>query len=205
MSSLTTLNWQFPPNPLSDAEMMENFLHTKNRIRSFADVGCGSGEMLMGLAKFFPDRMFYGYDISPSIIEKNRQKAAGIENLSFQVAALPDLREVERTFDLVTCFRTLHYVTEVKRALTRLYELVNRNRFLVFNYPNYWYYLETRKSVHEYKYETEEQKRIWLKLYEPLLSKRNLLTQRRIQRILKRKLKVFKRAGRDNIFLLVKK
>ena len=44
--------------------------------------------------------------------------------------------EVDRRFDLVYCYATLHYVEAVERALRALYELVRPGGHLVFNYPN---------------------------------------------------------------------
>ena len=41
---------------------------------SFAEVGCGTGEILVQLSEAFPDADFHGYDVSPDAIEGARDR-----------------------------------------------------------------------------------------------------------------------------------
>ena len=61
-----------------------------DRPRSF---GCGPADPEFELGERYPDLTAYGYDTAPSIVEANREKAAegGVENVSFDVATLPDV------------------------------------------------------------------------------------------------------------------
>src|SRR6185437_9168787 len=73
-----------------------------------ADVGCGTGQALIALARAFPAITGTGYDTHPPVIEQARQAAAeaGLAGrVSFQVldaaAGLPGSFDVITTFDVV--------------------------------------------------------------------------------------------------------
>jgi SAM-dependent methyltransferase len=73
-----------------------------------ADVGCGTGQALIALARAFPSITGTGYDQHPASIEQARRAAAeaGVaDRISYQVmdatAGLPDSFDVITTFDVV--------------------------------------------------------------------------------------------------------
>ena len=73
-----------------------------------ADVGCGTGQALIALARAFPVITGTGYDTHPPVIEQARQAAAraGVaDRISYQVldaaAGLPESFDVITTFDMV--------------------------------------------------------------------------------------------------------
>ena len=73
-----------------------------------ADVGCGTGQALIALARAFPAITGTGYDVHPPVIEQARQAAAeaGVaDRISYQVldaaAGLPGSYDVITTFDVV--------------------------------------------------------------------------------------------------------
>jgi SAM-dependent methyltransferase len=74
-----------------------------------ADVGCGTGQALIALAREFPAISATGYDVHPASVEQARRAAAAAgvgDRISFQVldaaAGLPD------TFDVITTFDVVH-------------------------------------------------------------------------------------------------
>lgn len=74
-----------------------------------ADVGCGSGQILILLAKAFPNSRFTGYDLFEPMIERARAnaEAAGLAG-RIQFEAL-DVREaLPVTFDLISTFEVVH-------------------------------------------------------------------------------------------------
>lgn len=103
----------------------------------YADVGCGGGALATRLAAEYPETAVVGYDAAESAVERNRERVRerGPENLSFELAALPDFSP-DAAFDVVTCFFTLCYVAEVERALTALYDAVAPGGHLLFTYHN---------------------------------------------------------------------
>ena len=73
-----------------------------------ADVGCGTGQALIALARAFPSITATGYDVHPPSVEQARRAAAeaGLaDRVSYQVldaaAGLPDSFDVITTFDVV--------------------------------------------------------------------------------------------------------
>jgi len=73
-----------------------------------ADVGCGTGQALIALARAFPAVTGTGYDVHPPVIDQARQAAAeaGVaDRVSYEVldaaAELPEAYDVITTFDVV--------------------------------------------------------------------------------------------------------
>ncbi|WP_243039187.1 class I SAM-dependent methyltransferase [Dyella sedimenti] len=73
-----------------------------------ADVGCGHGASTLLMAQAFPAAEFVGYDYhAPSIdVARERAKAAGVANASFEVADATGYPG--RDFDLIAFFDCLH-------------------------------------------------------------------------------------------------
>ena len=119
------------------ADMISDFIRDKISINSVADYGCGPATLLFVLAKRFPHKEFYGFDIAGSVIKENTERALqlNLQNLHFEQDSLPNPCK-KRKFDLVMCFATLHYVKEIKVAIRNLFELINPGGYLIFNYPN---------------------------------------------------------------------
>ncbi len=180
------------------ADRLREFMRGKE-IESVADYGCGPATTLFRLAEQLSDIDFNGYDVASSIIQKNTEKARelGLMNLSFVQDSLPNPKKT-KTFDLVTCFATLHYVEEIERAIKRLFERVNPGGYLIFNYPNTY----TRKIFQEdIQPEDESMKR----RFALLLAGRNLISQRRIWKILGARPKKFYSSIKSNIYVLIRK
>jgi SAM-dependent methyltransferase len=72
-----------------------------------ADVGCGHGASTIIMAKAFPRSTFVGFDYHQASIDAARKaaKAAGVTNVSFEVASAKDY---PGTYDLVCHFDCLH-------------------------------------------------------------------------------------------------
>ncbi len=77
-----------------------------------ADVGCGHGASTVLMAQAFPKSTFVGFDAHAPSIECARKRAAGIKNLSFEVADATSFPAPKGSksggWDLVACFDCLH-------------------------------------------------------------------------------------------------
>jgi SAM-dependent methyltransferase len=102
---------------------------------SFADVGCGPGDIAFTVASEYPDATVVGYDAAASVLAENRARANGVENVRFEQATLPAF-EPGRQFETVFCFGTMVYVEESERALKHLYDAVEPGGQLVMSYVN---------------------------------------------------------------------
>jgi 2-polyprenyl-3-methyl-5-hydroxy-6-metoxy-1,4-benzoquinol methylase len=153
----------------------------RRRIGSVADFGCGGGRTLFILAKERRGISFHGFDAAPSVVRRNRKRAAelGLSNIRFDHDELPNIRTGE-SFDLVYSIATLHYVNDVKRAIRNLSMKVNLGGYLVFNYPN-------RQSMFWYRRHIEPGDQEMRRRFSLLLAGKNLLTLDDIKAVTGRK------------------
>jgi trans-aconitate methyltransferase len=180
------------------AGKLEEFFDWK-RVSSFADFGCGPATMILALAERHPETGFHGFDVSEPVLAKNRVRArdAKLSNVIFSQATLPDINTAEG-FDIVTCLSTIHYVERVEEAVHNLYMIVNEGGCLVLNYPNIYTHWMYRRDV---KQDDEGMKR----RFTLVLNKRNMLTQKTIQKITGVKPKKIHSAIRGNIYIALHK
>lgn len=150
----------------------------KHNIGNVGDYGCGTGRTLFILSEKYPDINFTGFDSSMLVIKRNRLRAKkmGLSNIRFKHDKLPNIK-TGHNFDLVMCIATLHYIKDIGKAIRNLYNRVNTDGFLIFNYPNrfskFWYQNWVKPD------ENEKRKRFSL-----VLSGKNLLTMTKIENIL---------------------
>ena len=168
-------------------------------VREAADFGCGPATMLFELANRYPSIDFYGFDIAESVIVRNREKAgkAGYGNLFFEVDSLPAPKTFRR-FDLVLCFSMLHYIKDINEAIRSLFRLVNPGGHLIFNYPNLY-------SLKAKERETPQDDKYTRRRFSVLLSGENVISQRKIRRILGVYPRKFYSSKIYNIYVTVRK
>ena len=81
--------WKDTDEPISSTnfakDMADRFipLFDSFTVSTFADFGCGPATMILKLAEAYPDTVFYGYDLSEAVIQKNTMKAReqGLDNI----------------------------------------------------------------------------------------------------------------------------
>lgn len=118
-------------------ETVRRLLDAWGGTTSFADVGCGPGDVAFAVADHHPDATVVGYDAAASVVEEARGRARDREigNVRFERATLPAF-DPDRTFETVFCYATLGYVAESERAVRALYDAVEPGGRLVCSYPN---------------------------------------------------------------------
>ena len=169
------------------------------RINLVADYGCGHATLLFALARIFPQTEFYGFDVAESVIQRNKERALqlDLQNLHFEQDCLPSPHR-ERTFDLVVCFATLHYIKEIGRAVKNLFELLNPKGYLIFNYPNIY----TRVA---YRTDIKPHDDCMKKRFALVLAGENLLSLNKIKNMLGARPKKFYSSIRANIYVVIRK
>ena len=80
------------------------------------DLGCGSGQLALPLAKRF--EKVIAVDISPKMIEilENKAKDLGLKNIETQVGALQHLNFAPESVDLVVSNYVLHHLSDPEKA-----------------------------------------------------------------------------------------
>lgn len=119
------------------ADHLDAFLDRVGPVDSVGSVGCGPATAEFAVAERRPDVEFHCYDVADAVVEANREKAAaeGIDNVSFDVAGLPDTG-IDREFDVVYCMAVLYFVADVEAGLRELWRLTAPGGHLVFTYAN---------------------------------------------------------------------
>lgn len=99
----------FEPAPVSTARVLE--------------LGCASGDNLVGIAYGLPEASFVGVDLSVRQIEAGQRRVAGLglENVVLRAGDLRDVDEAWGTFDYVLAHGVLSWVPEPVRL--RLFEV----------------------------------------------------------------------------------
>jgi len=96
--------------------------------RTIAEIGCGSGEILVELSKRRPEAGFIGFEISPDAYAICAPKSA--EGLEFQLADL--LQSESEPFDLLLAIDVFEHVPDYVGFLKAL---KSRARHFVFHIP----------------------------------------------------------------------
>ncbi|KAJ3103411.1 hypothetical protein HDU97_010157 [Phlyctochytrium planicorne] len=128
------------------------FLETLQRPGAIvADVGCGSGNVLLALAKKYPACRFYGYDVDAKSIAAAKEKlsAASIPNLVFEVrraeelsAAFPPTAASEGGFDLIMTVDVIHDLPEPRVGLSNICKALKKDGIFIMLEPKASSHLE---------------------------------------------------------------
>ena len=85
------------------------------------DAGCGPGEGSSRVAELFPRADVLGVDIIDASLDLARSRYAALApRLRFEHQSIFELREADRTFDLVLCRHVIHSIPHPERVLGEL-------------------------------------------------------------------------------------
>ncbi|GGU74733.1 hypothetical protein GCM10010211_45800 [Streptomyces albospinus] len=131
-SDVTQLYESFPfPSPAEDAPLMDMiadqlpFVVREAELEGWEvlDAGCGTGSILLALARRYPRARFTGVDACSRSLEIARRSAEwyGVSNVEFVHGSMPELG-LPRRFDLVICCGVLHHLPSPRAGLQWLAE-----------------------------------------------------------------------------------
>lgn len=88
------------------------------------DFGCGTGDITLEIAR--KTLKVYGIDYSEGMINAAIQKKEerNCKNVDFLKTDLFDISFQNNSFDVVTAFNVLHYISDKKRNYNKVYELL---------------------------------------------------------------------------------
>ncbi len=107
------------------AEHLRKHLDT-SKVYTVADVGCGNGELIYALMRFYPHWKYTGYDYTSEFIET----AKAFEGLKDARLFTSDLYSVKETFDIVLCSSVLQTFADIEKPLTQLISNCNPGGWL---------------------------------------------------------------------------
>lgn len=107
------------------------FLLKKHNIsfNNMCEVGCGSGEVVVQLAKEFTEKNWAGYDISPDAIKIAKSKETG--NIHFDLRDIAS-EEDNSSFDLILVIDVIEHLNDYFSFLD---QIQSKAEFFVFHIP----------------------------------------------------------------------
>ena len=95
------------------------------------EVGCGTGSTALAHAPFV--RHVDATDLSAEMIRIGREKAKaeGIENITFDQASLADLAVAPKPYDVVMAHSLIHLLDDRDQGLAQLFQLVKPGGYLI--------------------------------------------------------------------------
>lgn len=100
--------------------------------RSVADVGCGTGELLVSVAQTCPSvSRLCGFDLSPKVVEANQRTLTGMEFHALDIG----LQTFPEQFDLVLCCEVLEHLENRATAYHHLAAMVAPGGHLLVTCP----------------------------------------------------------------------
>jgi len=95
------------------------------------DAGCGPGEGSSRVAELFPRADVLGVDIIDASLDLARSRYAALApRLRFEHQSIFELREADRTFDLVVCRHVIHSIPHPERVLAELVRVTRPGGYL---------------------------------------------------------------------------
>jgi len=135
------------PEVAAAFEKMTNFLpfkllHRKvlsqlklfNLKDSFVDVGCGSGNIIIQVAKKYPSLDLTGVDLSSEILELAKKKAVENnlnEKIGFKIGSVENLPFPDKSVDFVLSTLSLHHWEYPKQAFEEIFRVLKDGGILL--------------------------------------------------------------------------
>ncbi|HLD29247.1 MAG TPA: methyltransferase domain-containing protein [bacterium] len=115
----------------------EEALGTKlPEIENLLVLGCGSGYLLLHLARMNKAKKYFGMDISSGMVKACGQNAASLGKRVFLSAADGEMLPFrDGTFDAVIGHAVLHHIPDVQQTLKEVYRTLKPGGFCFFSEP----------------------------------------------------------------------
>ncbi|MDB4793609.1 class I SAM-dependent methyltransferase [Methylacidiphilales bacterium] len=101
--------------------------------RSLLEVGCGTGYVLSGIAKTFPDSMLYGSEIFTAGLEIAAARLPSVALMQMDARSIPFVDE----FDVIGIFDVLEHIQEDERVLAQLHAALKPKGFMLLTVPQH--------------------------------------------------------------------
>lgn len=102
-------------------------------LRSFLEIGCGTGFVLTGVATAFPDARLYGTEIFTNGLKHAAQRLPSVHLAQMDARALPYRDE----FDAIGAFDVLEHIAEDEKVLAETFRALKPGGILLVSVPQH--------------------------------------------------------------------
>jgi demethylmenaquinone methyltransferase/2-methoxy-6-polyprenyl-1,4-benzoquinol methylase len=112
--------------------------HSKHPLQSdlALDLGCGTGNLSIGIIRTNLSARCVGIDISYRMISQAKKKSSSTEGIHLNVGSALHLPYADNTFDLIVADAFLHHILDVRKTLIEIYRVLKPGACATFNEPS---------------------------------------------------------------------
>lgn len=123
-------------------------------LRSFLEIGCGTGFVLSGIAAAFPQAALAGSEIFSAGIPHAARRVPRATLMQMDARAIP----FESHFDVIGAFDVLEHIPEDEKVLTQIYRAVKSGGTIVLTVPQHpWLWsCQDEMACHVRRYTAKE-------------------------------------------------
>lgn len=108
--------------------------------KTFLEIGCGTGYVLSGIAKAFPEAEFSGCDIYPEGLFFASARLPEVKLLQIDAGNIPFFKE----FDVIGAFDVLEHIEYDEVALSQINSALKENGYVIITVPQHkWLWSST--------------------------------------------------------------
>ena len=156
-------------NPILQKIRQDFREHTKLlKFNSALEIGCGTGLDMAHFCSIFPEKTFFGMDLSSSMVDisNSRLEKDKIKNGKVYLGGADDIKKVfpKKKFDLIyVYFGALNTVEDLKKTADIIYDSLDTDGHLVLSFVNKHYFFEVFYNLIQLKLKKAFQryKRVW--------------------------------------------
>ncbi len=122
--------------------------------QSFLEIGCGTGFVLSGVARQYPEVNLNGSEIFVSGLDYAAKRIPGVKLMQMDARRIP----FENEFDVIGAFDVIEHIEEDETVLSQLHNALNPGGFLLLTVPQHaWLWSPTDDyACHQRRYSAAE-------------------------------------------------
>jgi len=121
---------------------------------SFFEIGCGTGYVLSGIQREFPNLRLYGSDIFSKGLSFAEQRLSDISLFQMDARRIP----FEMEFDIIGAFDVLEHIDEDEVVLQQMFQAIKPGGGVILTVPQHWFLwsIVDEYSFHKRRYTRKE-------------------------------------------------
>ncbi len=128
-------NYDFDKNGKHARKQYKHILNKVDKLKfsNVLDVGFGTGEILKNIMEKYPDKNYYGIDISENMLKKAGEKLKNEANLSLTLGDSENLPYEDEKFDLILVNDSFHHYPNPNRVVREIFRVLKKRGHLILS------------------------------------------------------------------------